>query len=161
MASNTEPQVKKIDITIARLRLLLADLTSREAALEIQSRTFADQHEKLITFALYGDTNLDHVLTMMAEVEQRLAHVDTTGRALAAIRRRAEAKLESLQLTKGVEEAKVLLQQLQARQLAPAAEDGDALSPEEIQAEIQRLRLLIADSSERAARALARSTRAR
>ncbi|MBV9543590.1 MAG: hypothetical protein JOY61_04365, partial [Chloroflexi bacterium] len=60
----------------------------------------------------------------------------------------------SLQLTKGIEEAKVLLQQLQAQQLEPAG----ALSPDEIQAEIARLRTLINEASERAAESI-RSTR--
>ena len=38
------PALKKIDLTIARLRLLLADVTAREAAIE----ELADIHEKLL-----------------------------------------------------------------------------------------------------------------
>ena len=147
------PALKKLDLTIARLRLLLADVTAREAALQDQRRTCRDQHDKLITFCMYGDTNLDTVLSMLGDVEERQAGVEATARALAAIRKRAENELESLQLTKGVEEAKVLLSELQARQAEPADSPG-ALSPAEIQAEIARLQALINEASERAAKSL-------
>jgi hypothetical protein len=82
-------------------------------------------------------------------------HVEATARSLAAIRKRAENELESLQLTKGIEEAKVLLHELQAKQAAPI-DAADPLSPAEIQAEIARLRTLINEASERAAQTIAR-----
>jgi hypothetical protein len=147
-----EPVLKKIDLTIARLRLLLADVTAREAALGEQRRTCAEQHNKLITFSLYGDSSLDSVLAMLADVQERLSHIEATTRALAAIRKRAENELESLQLTKGIEEAKVLLNELQAQQDA-----ADPLSAAEIQAEISRLRTLINEASERAAQNINRA----
>jgi hypothetical protein len=150
------PVLKKIDLTIARLRLLLADLTAREAALEEQRRTCSEQHHKLITFSLYGDSSLDSVLAMLGDVQERLSHIEATARALASIRKRAENELESLQLTKGIEEAKVVLQALQARQAAPM-DPAEALSPDEIQAEIARLRTLINEASERAAQNIGRA----
>jgi hypothetical protein len=149
--SSPAPALKKIDLTIARLRLLLADVTAREAAIEEQRRTCREQHNKLVTFSLYGDSSLDSALAMLADVQERLTHVDATAKSLGAIRRRAEHELESLQLTKGIEEAKVVLHQLQAKQAAPT-DAADALSPEEIQAEIARLQSLINEASERAAR---------
>ena len=152
------PALKKIDITIARLRLLLADVTARESALDGQRRTFAEQHNKLITFSMYGDSSLDSVLNMLADVQERLASIETTSRSLSAIRKRAEIELESLQLTKGIEEAKILLQELQARQAQPL-DAADALSPAEIQAEIARLQALINEASERAAQNIERATR--
>src|SRR5947208_3906551 len=112
------PVLKKIDLTIARLRLLLADVTARNAALQEQRRTCNEQHKKLITFSMYGDSSLDSVLAMLGDVQERLAHIDATSRALGAIRERAENELQSLQLTKGIEEAKVLLRELQAQQAA-------------------------------------------
>ena len=148
-----EPALKKIDITIARLRLLLADIRARESALDDQRRTAEDQRNKLVTFSIYGDTTLDTVLAMLADVEERLSHVELRARTLSTVRKRAEVELESLQLTKGIEEAKVLLQDLQARQAAPL-ETADALSPAEIQAEIARLRSLINEASERAAKTI-------
>jgi len=149
--SSPAPALKKLDLTIARLRLLLADVTAREAAIEEQRRTCREQHNKLVTFSLYGDSSLDSALAMLADVQERLTHVDATAKSLGAIRRRAEHELESLQLTKGIEEAKVVLHQLQAKQAAPT-DPADALSPDEIQAEIARLQSLINEASERAAR---------
>jgi hypothetical protein len=152
------PALKKIDITIARLRLLLADVTARESALEGQRRTFGEQYHKLITFSMYGDSSLDSVLAMMADVQERVSAIEATSRSLAAIRKRAEIELESLQLTKGIEETKVLLHALQARQAQPL-DAGDALSPAELQAEITRLQALINEASERAAQNIERATR--
>ena len=158
MAESSAPTLKKIDLSIARLRLLLADITAREASLNEQRRTCREQQHKLVTFSLYGDSSLDTVLTMLEDVRERLAAIEAKAESLSAIRTRAENELESLQLTKGIEEAKVVLRQLQARQLAPM--DGpDALTPEEIQAEITRLRSMINEASERAARNIERSVR--
>jgi hypothetical protein len=140
------PGLKKIDLTIARLRLLLAELTARNAALEDQRRTCREQHNKLVTFSLYGDSSLDSVLSMLADIDERLTHVEATSRSVAAIRKRAENELESLQLTKSIEEAKVLLHELQTKQANP-----------ESQAEIARLRSLINEASEQAAKNIERS----
>jgi hypothetical protein len=152
------PALKKIDITIARLRLLLADISARERALEDQSRVFREQQNKLVTVSMYGDSSLDSVLAMLADVQERLTHIEATSHSLAAIRKRAEFELESLQLTKGIEQAKVLLQELQAKQAAPLGAT-DALSPAEIQAEIARLQALINEASERAAQNIERAAR--
>ena len=146
--SRPAPALKKIDLTIARLRLLLADVTAREAALEEQRRTCREQHNKLINFSLYGDTTLDSVLTMLEDVAERAAAIDARSKSLAAIRKRAETELESLQLTKGIEEAKVLLGELQARQ-------AGAVDPAALQGEIARLKTLINEASERAAQTIA------
>jgi hypothetical protein len=156
--SASAPALKKIDITIARLRLLLADVSARERNLEDQRRVFREQQNKLVTFSMYGDSSLDSVLTMLGDVQERLSSLEATAQSLAAIRKRAEYELESLQLTKGIEEAKVLLQDLQARQAAPVG-TSDALSPEEIQAEIARLQSLINEASERAAKNIERAAR--
>jgi hypothetical protein len=156
-ASTSAPALKKIDITIARLRLLLADVSAREKGIEDQRRVFREQHNKLVTFSMYGDSSLDSVLAMLADVQERLTHLDATSQSLTAIRKRAEFELESLQLTKGIEEAKVLLQDLQARQAAVGT--ADALSPAEIQAEIARLQSLINEASERAAQNIERAAR--
>jgi hypothetical protein len=153
-----QPALKKIDITIARLRLLLADISSRERGLGDQRRVCREQQNKLVTFSMYGDSSLDSVLTMLADVQERLNHIEATAQSLAAIRKRAEFELESLQLTKGIEEAKVLLQQLQAKQAAPQ-DAAEALSPQEIQAEIARLQALINEASERAAQNIERAGR--
>src|SRR5437763_7104789 len=89
-AQQPAPAIKKIDLTIARLRLLLADVTAREAALEDQRRTFREQHNKLVSFSMYGDSTLDSVLGMLGDVQQSLAHIETTSQSLAAIKKRTE-----------------------------------------------------------------------
>jgi hypothetical protein len=147
------PALKKIDLTIARLRLLLADVTAREAALEQQRRTCRDQHNKLINFSMYGDSSLDSVLSMLADVQERLTHIEATAESLAAIRKRAKTEVESLQLTKSIEEAKVRLHELQARQ-AGTLHVADGLSPAEIEAEIHSLQIMINEASDRAAQTL-------
>src|SRR3979411_3291864 len=152
------PALKKIDLTIARLRLLLADVTARTAALQEQRRTCTEQQNKLVTFSLYGDSSLDSVLAMLGDVQERLSHIEATSRALASVRKRAENELESLQLTKGIEEAKVLLNELQARQAAPP-DSSDALRPAELNAAIRTLRTLINEASEQAAKNIDRSRR--
>src|SRR5438552_8590689 len=96
------PALKKIDLTIARLRLLLADITAREAALEEQRRTCREQHNKLVTFGMYGDSTLDSVLAMLEDVAERLESIESKSRSLRAIRTRAENEPESLPLTKGI-----------------------------------------------------------
>jgi hypothetical protein len=151
------PALKKIDLTIARLRLLLADVGARERAIDDQRRTASEQRAKLITFSMYGDSTLDSVLAMLADVEERLSAIEAMSRSLAAIRMRAEGELESLQLTKGIEEAKVLLRELRAKQ-AGAIDAAEPLSPAEIQAEIARLQALINEASERAAQTIGRRT---
>ena len=126
-------------------------LTAREAALEEQRRTCREQHHKLITFSLYGDSTLDSVLAMLADVQERLAHIEATSRSLAAIRKRAENEVESLQLTKSIEEAKVRLHELQASKRARSRR------PSASQAEIARLRSLINEASDQAAKNIERS----
>ncbi len=159
MTERAGPALKKLDVAIARLRLLLADVAAREANLQAQRQTFLEQHEKLIGFSLYGDASLDTVLAMLADVAERLGHVEATLRLLSAVRTRAEAELESLQLTKGIEEAKALLSELQAKQTQPEEEGGGALTREEIAAEIARLQSLINEASERAARTIEQAPR--
>ena len=157
------PALKKIDLTIARLRLLLADITAREASLEEQRRTCREQQNKLVTFSLYGDSSLDTVLTMLEDVHERQSAIEAKARSLQMIRTRAENELESLQLTKGIEEAKALLLQLRARQAGDrrSLDPSDALTPEELQREIARLQALINEASEQAARNIERSAAAR
>jgi phage shock protein A len=147
-AASEQPTLKKIDLTIARLRLLLAEITAREAALEDQRRTCREQRAKLVTFSLYGDSTLDSVLAMLGDVDERLSHIEATARSLARIRDRAAGELESLQLTKSIEEAKVELRELQTRQSSD--------SPDEVDSEIARLRALINEASERAGKSIHR-----
>ena len=64
-----------------------------------------------------------------------------------------------MQLTKGIEEAKVLLHQLQARQAAALQEPPMRSILPSVQAEIARLQSLINEASERAAQNIERAAR--
>src|SRR5581483_2107307 len=75
-AAPSGPALKKIDITIARLRLLLADVSARERGIEDQRRVFREQQNKLVTFSMYGESSLDSVLAMLGDVQERLSHIE-------------------------------------------------------------------------------------
>lgn len=152
-ADQSEPALKKLDLAIARLRLLLADLSGRETSLVNQRRTLRDQQEKLLTFALYGNSTLESVLIMLRDVEERIADLEATQRAMQAIRGRAEGELESLQLTKTIDEANARLAHLRGKGV-----ERDAPS-EEVAAEIRDLESIIREASERAARGIEQTAR--
>ena len=108
--------VQKIDVTIAKLRLLLADVTAKEQQYTTVRQQFRDQLRRAVEFSVYGDSSLDTTLGLMAEIQQRIADAEGTLRDLTLIRTRAERELESLQLTRRIEAAKTELQQLITRQ---------------------------------------------
>jgi hypothetical protein len=146
--------VQKIDVTIAKLRLLLADVTAKEQQYTTVRQQFRDQLRRAVEYSVYGDSSLDGTLGLMAEIQQRIAAAEGTLRDLNLIRTRAERELESLQLTKRIEAAKTELQQLVARQreLEQAGTLGSA--GDELGAQIRQLRQQINEASEQAARSL-------
>ena len=163
--------MKKLDSMIARLRFLLADTAAKEKQLTGLRRQLGDQLERVVTYSLYGDADLDRSLALMSDVQQRLDQTELDLRHLLRIRERAERELESLLLTKGVEEAKARLaalhhQKNQVEQAlglaaAPSAVELDAAAATtlrqadaELAAEIRRLQHDINEASERAARNL-------
>ena len=108
--------MQKIDVTIAKLRLLLADVTAKEAQYTAVRQQFRDQLRKAVEYSIYGDSSLDGTLGLMAEIQQRITDAEGTLRDLELIRKRAERELESLTLTRRIEAAKTELQQLLNRQ---------------------------------------------
>jgi hypothetical protein len=148
--------VQKIDVTIAKLRLLLADVTAKEAQYTAVRQQFRDQLRRAVEYSVYGDSSLDGTLGLTAEIQQRIAAAEGTLRDLGLIRSKAERELESLQLTKRIEAAKAELQELMARQheLEQAGTLGAA--GEELGRQIRQLRQQINEASEQAARTLGR-----
>lgn len=163
--------MQKLEVMIARLRLLLADTAAKEQQFATLQRQLRDQLERLVTYSLYGDAELDRSLALMADVEQRLTQAQMSSRHLQRIRERAERELESLLLTKGVEEAKTRLAALQEQKVqveqallgvaAPGAAHVDLAQAATLQAaesaldeEIRRLQHDINEASERAARSI-------
>jgi hypothetical protein len=146
--------VQKIDVTIARLRLLLADVSAKEAQYTTARQQFRDQLRRAVEYSVYGDSSLDGTLGLMAEIQQRIGTAEATLRDLGLIRSRAERELESLQLTKRIEAAKSELQALVARQRELEAAGAIVAPDAEIVVQIRSLRQQINEASEQAARTL-------
>lgn len=146
--------MQKIDVTIAKLRLLLADVTAKEQQYTTVRQQFRDQLRRAVEYSIYGDSSLDGTLGLMAEIQQRIDAAEGTLRDLGLIRTRAARELESLQLTKRIEAAKTELQQLMARQRELEQAGTLGSDGEEIGAQIRQLRQQINEASEQAARTL-------
>ena len=132
----------------ARLRLFLAEISSRDEQMESMIRQFRTQLERLPRQAIYGRTTLDLSLSAMAEVQERLDHAHETRQHLRAIKQKATDELVALELTQQVEEAKDTLRDLKAR-----AADVDQ-TDEGIAVEMHRLEEFIAEHSRRAERTI-------
>ena len=148
--------MQKIDVTIAKLRLVLADVTAKEQQYTTVRQQFRDQLRRAVEYSIYGDSSLDGTLGLMAEIQQRIAAAESTLRDLSLIRARAERELESLTLTRSIEAAKTELQQLVARQRELEQAGTLGSDSEELSAQIRHLRQQINEASEQAARTLGR-----
>jgi hypothetical protein len=136
---------------IARLRLMLADLAAKESSFEALRRQYNEQRKKILSYTLYSETSLDSSLGLLRDLDERLAETNADLDRLSQIRRKAESELESLQLTRGVEQAKAELAKLQQRRETESVTDPQAPS-EELEGQIRRLQALINEASDRAAR---------
>ncbi len=152
--------VQKIDVTIAKLRLLLADMSAKERQYTAVRQQFRDQLRRAVDYSVYGDSSLDGTLSLMGEIQQRIMDAEATLRDLELVRTRAERELESLQLTKRIEGAKTELRKLLDQQAeldrAEPSEGGSESLRQELGEQIRQLRELINEASEQAARTLGR-----
>jgi hypothetical protein len=146
--------VHKIDVTIAKIRLLLADVTAKEQQYITVRQQFRDQLRRAVEYGVYGDGSLDGTLGLMAEIQQRIATAEGTLRDLGLIRARAERELESLQLTRRIEAAKTELRQLVDRQRELEQTGTLGAAGEQLGVQIRELRQQINEASEQAARTL-------
>ena len=163
--------VPKLDHMIAHLRLLLADVRAREEQAAVLTRQLRQQSDRIVSSSLYGEVDLPRSLALLADIDERLSAADTERRHLGRIRQRAESELESLQLTKGVEQAKARLANLCSQRVqmeaartaaaAPGAAHVDLARAQQLEQavcalddEIRRLQQTINEASERAARSL-------
>jgi hypothetical protein len=108
--------MRKLDETIANLRLALATIATKEQALVQAERQSGLQHKRITNFVLYEGGDLDRGLQMMDEVEQRTQYARTSLEHLRLIKQRAEEDLRAMLLTKTIEDAKAELSDLQAKQ---------------------------------------------
>ena len=145
----------KLDLNIARLKLLLADVGAKREALAATRRQYQDQIARLVTFTVHQDAGVDRTLAMMMEVDARLQELVRQEHYLEAIRARAQYELESLQLTKLIEETRAQLAILRQRQGQAGAHhnDGEA-DPAWLAGEIRRLEEVIAEASGAAAKSI-------
>ena len=146
--------MQKIDVTIARLRLLLADVAAKEEQYGAMQRQFRDQLRKAIEYSVYGDAPLDGTLGVMNEVQQRIAQAEAALRDLKLVRAKAEKELESLQLTRRIEAAKKELRDLLSRQSELDHEGALGQAGQHLGEQIQRLRQQINEASEQAAKTI-------
>ena len=170
---------------IGLLRILLADIQSKQTQLEEMERQYRSQLARIIDFVIYRDGDVSNALSLMSEVQGKLDEVLQTGANLAMITEKANTELEVLVLTKRVSEARSQLEELEKRQrelslrLAYLSEDGAEQESEvpdlepvqrahiraindevtEVASEIERLNQLITEASERAAHTIHTSSK--
>lgn len=174
--------MRELDRRIAILRLRLAEISAREEQIQALKRQYKSQLDKLMDFAIYERADLDTALSMAGEVDSRLAAADRTLVHLETIKARGKAELDALLLTGSIEAAKADVAELETRlgqldqelaRLENAASVGGAPSEaggddalrqmkaqrQALSAEIRRLRNVISEASDEAARTVAERTR--
>lgn len=143
----------KLDLTIARLKLLLAEVAGKREALATTRHQYQEQIERLISVTVHEDAGVERSLAMMLDVDARLQQLDRQAHYLEAIRARAQRELDSLQLTKLIEESRAQITALRQRD----DEEGamrDATTVASIAVEIRRLEEVITIASDAAAKSI-------
>ena len=51
--------MQTLDVMIARLRLMVADIDAKQSQLENLHRQYREQHKKIINSSLYSETSLE------------------------------------------------------------------------------------------------------
>lgn len=108
--------MRKLDETIANLRLLLAQVEAKEAALAQAERQAGEQLKRVINFTLYEGGELERALLMMDEIAQRRRFAQSSLENLRMLKERTVGDLKAMMLTKVVEDARAELADLRARQ---------------------------------------------
>jgi len=146
----------KLDLTIARLKLLLAEINGKRESLASTRHQYEEQIRRLVSFAVHDDGGVDQTLSMMMDIDARLRELTHQDQYLNAIRTAAQRELDSLQLTKLIEEARAQLDVLRANVHGePGAQTAEAADPAWISGEIRRLEDIIAEASGAAAKSIA------
>ena len=125
--------MRKLDETIANLKLALATIEMREQTLIQAERQASGQFKRIVNFTLYEGGDLERALQMMDEVAQRTQYASSSLEHLRLIKQRAQEDLRAMTLTKTIEDAKTELAELQQR-AANGADLGQAIA--EIEARI-------------------------
>src|SRR5713226_561017 len=116
--------MRKLDETIANLKLALATIESKEQALLQAERQASAQYKRIVNYTLYEGGDLERALNMMDEIGQRTQYARSSLQHLKLIKQRAQDDLRAMHLTKTIEDAKAELSQLQAKQAQGEALEG-------------------------------------
>lgn len=172
--------MQEMDRRVAFLRLLLNDLAERERQALENGEQLRIQMSRIVDVSVRQNVPVTRALSLLAEVEERLAQQEMVLRHLGMLRERAQGELDALLVTRSVSDARLRLAELQRRRAellgTQATDSTEALdlkaSPEEpttpqavpaqdqaseladIDAEIHELQAAIEQASTAAARAL-------
>lgn len=135
----------QIEQMMGRLRILLEEVSQRKQAVESLRVQFQRQMDKVTSIGSYGQVELDQLLILMADLESKLDQTERSLRHLSLIENRASAELESLELTKLVEDARAELATLESQ---PSLDAGQ-------QERVKALHRIISEVSEAAGRQIA------
>ena len=146
----------KLDLNIARLKLLLAEVGAKREALAATRHQYQEQINRLVSFTVHEDAAVERTLAMMMDVDAKLQEAARQERYLDMVRAKAQRELDSLRLTKLIEETRAQLNLLRQRQqdteaTRSAAQEAD---PAWIAGEIRRLESVIAVASGAAAKSI-------
>jgi len=130
----------QLKITIANLRLSLAEIEEKERQLDSMIAQFQSQLRRLPRQVIYGRTGLDSSLAAMGEIEERLADSVAIRQRVLAIKKSATEELDALELVGKVDEARRSLQILKQQESSSKEQPGTA-------EEIRRLEQYIAEHS--------------
>ncbi len=148
----------KLDLSIARLKLLLAEVGGKRDALSATRHQYQEQIDRLISFTIHENASVDRSLAMVMDVDTRLQEFSRQEHYLEVIRATAQRELDSLRLTKLVEETRAQLALLQRRQREEESAEALVTGAAAIAAEIRRLEEIIATASGAAARSISAGT---
>ncbi len=173
--------MQELEKRLGLLRLLLADIKSKQGQLAEIEGQYRAQLSRIVDFVVYREGDVANALSLMAEVQGKLNEVLQTATHLKMIESRAMTELDVLKLTRQVADARSQLAELELRQRELSsrlelfsgqmtAVAGEMERPIEdirtvqfevvdVQGEIARLNELISEASERAARMIQAATR--
>lgn len=134
--------MEPLEQVTGRLRLLLAQIAHQRGQLEGLRRQFQRQLERVVGYGVYGEIDLGQVLSLMADLEAKQADLGKTLERLERLEKGARGELESLELTRAVEQAKAEMSSL----------EGQVSLDREQQARLEDLRRFVSEASEEAAR---------
>ncbi len=155
--------MQEMDRRVGLLRLLLSDITARERQAVENGKQLRLQMSRIADVSVRQNAPVSQALSLLAEVEERLAQQETVLRHLGLLRERAQSELDALLVTRGVADARQRLAELRRRRAdvlgaqtedaaAPASAESGELAA--IEAEMHELEAAIERASEAAARAL-------